>query len=139
MGLELHSIENAIESLERAIKVAQRKSLENAVDKDELDTIRAGVIQNFEFTYEQCWKFMKRWLEENVNSESADGVSRRELFRMSAESRLLSDVDKWMEFHRARNITSHTYNAAIAQDVYTVTLEFLPYAKDFLEKLRKAR
>ena len=44
-------------------------------------TIAAGVIQNFAFTYELCWKFMKRWIEENVNSEIVDGVTRRELFR----------------------------------------------------------
>jgi len=53
---------------------------------------------------------MKRWLDENIGSTVADGVTRRELFRLSAENRLRNDVDTWMEFHRSRNLTSHTYN-----------------------------
>ena len=52
---------------------------------------------------------MKRWLEENVGSASVDGVPRRELFRLAAESRLIADLPRWMEFHQARNQTSHTY------------------------------
>jgi nucleotidyltransferase substrate binding protein (TIGR01987 family) len=136
--LELKSIRDATLSLERSINVALRKKNEGNAEIDEIETIRAGVIQNFEFTYEQCWKFMKRWLGENINSESVDGVSRRELFRMSAENKLIIDVDKWMEFHRARNITSHTYDEDTAQEVFDKTLEFLPFAKAFLERLEKS-
>jgi hypothetical protein len=35
---------------------------------------------------------MKRWLEENVGSASVDGVPRRELFRLAAESRLIEEL-----------------------------------------------
>ncbi len=139
MSLELKSIRNAVESLERSINVALRKQNDPNVDIDEKDTIRAGVIQNFEFTYEQCWKFMKRWHEENINPESVDGITRKELFRLSAENKLIEDVEKWMEFHRARNITSHTYDGNTANEVFHKTVEFLPFAKAFLVRLDKVK
>jgi len=137
MSLEISSLRKGIGSLERAINVAIGKQADDEVSKDEMETIEAGVIQNFEFTYELCWKFMKRWIEENINAETIDGVTRRELFRVSAESKLIIDVNKWMEFHKARNSTSHIYDEKIADEVFAASLSFLPYAKDFLIRLEQ--
>lgn len=54
--------------------------------------LRAGVIQNFEVAYEQCWKFIERWIRENRAPENADHPrSRKELFRMAARHGLISD------------------------------------------------
>lgn len=77
-------------------------------------TLKAG-IQNFEVAYELCWKFIKRWLEHNVSPNAVAGVSRRELFRYAAENLLIRDVDQWMDFHAARNKTSHIYDQAVAE------------------------
>lgn len=137
MGLEISSLKRGIASLERAINVGVSKQADDKTSRDEMETIKAGVIQNFEFTYELCWKFMKRWIEENINSEIIDGVTRRELFRVSAESRLILDVNKWMEFHKARNCTSHIYDEKIAEEVFTASVSFLPYAKEFLTQLEQ--
>ena len=59
MALDLSSLQKAVSSMERAINVATRM-IEDEVDTDQEEVIRAGVIQNFEFTYELCFKFMKR-------------------------------------------------------------------------------
>jgi len=102
---------------------------------DDLDTVKAGVIQNFEVAYEQCWKFMKRWIERNVSPDIVDGVTRRELFRVSAENRLIDDVSVWMEFHQSRNLTAHTYDAENAGHAFSAALIFIDSAKDFLKRL----
>lgn len=80
---------------------------------------------------------MKRWLEEQIGAAYVDGVPRRELFRLAAENRLLTDVDRWMDFHQARNRTSHTYDTAIAEIVLRESLAFLPAAQEFLHRLEQ--
>ena len=134
MLLDLSSYKKCIQSLESAI-IVYRQYEQNSCDLAVIQAIRAGVVQNFEFTYEQAWKYMKRWLDLNIGATVVDGVTRRELFRIAAESRLLEDVDAWMRFHQARNITSHTYDAAVSAEVAQVAVEFLQHAKDLLARL----
>lgn len=132
MALELDSLEKAIGVLERSLRVADGRSGGHA---DLVETLRAGVVQNFEVAYEQSWKMMKRWLEANVSPGDVDGVARRQLFRLCHENRLIDDVDAWMDFHRSRNETSHTYNAETAEVVFSVARDFLPAAEDVFKRI----
>jgi nucleotidyltransferase substrate binding protein (TIGR01987 family) len=110
MTLEGESLELAIEALRRALDTVTR--YEDTPDTDLRETLQAGVIQNFEVAYEQSWKFMQRWLRENLNPEDADFPrSRKDLFRMAARQGLVSDPLPWFEFAEARNLTSLSYDA----------------------------
>ena len=136
MALDLSSIQKAVHSLERSINVASG-IITGDVTTDLEEVLRAGVIQNFEFTYELCWKFMKRWLEENFGNTLVDGVTIKELFRISAENKLITDVDAWFNYHTKRNITSHTYDLNTAGDVYSTAITFLGDAKKLLYRLEE--
>lgn len=125
MPLDLENLRNAIASLDQALLHSQDPALVNRSDVTLGPVLRAGVIKNFEFTYELSWKLIKGWLEINVSPNTADGVTRRELFRLGAEQRLIDDVDRWMEHHSARNDTSHTYRETIANEVYAAIPAFL--------------
>jgi len=65
MTLELSALEKAVNSFEKAVYAVNTAPHISGLDEDILDTVKAGVIQNFEFTYELCWKFIKRWLQAN--------------------------------------------------------------------------
>lgn len=135
MTLDLSSLRKAVESLEKTLTVADDEAFMSRLNEDQKEAIRAGVIQKFEFTYELCWKFMRRWLEVNLGSVYVEGVARRQLFRLSAEHRLVSDVDQWMEYHDARNEIAHTYDESTAEDVFETAHRFLADAQELLHAL----
>ncbi len=137
MALNLTSLSNSIKSLERSILTYHKLSKDKSITDDDMETIKAGVIQNFEVAYEQCWKFMKRWIEENVSPDLADGVSRKELYRVSAENKLISDIEAWMSFNKSRNITFHTYNSRNSEITFKTSLLFITIAKDFQKRLEE--
>ncbi|MDR1560651.1 MAG: nucleotidyltransferase substrate binding protein [Clostridiales bacterium] len=132
--LEITGLKNAVQAYERGLNVVLRKD-DKSTPEDEIEILRSGLIQSFEFCYELCWKYMKRWIEMNISPDAADGVTRRELFRRAAENRLITDIDKWMIFHAARNRTSHIYNEDVADEVFKVAKTFLPFARDLVERL----
>ncbi|MCK5799307.1 MAG: nucleotidyltransferase substrate binding protein [Deltaproteobacteria bacterium] len=137
MPLDLTSLRRAAETLQRVSTAACSEERLAVLDDDLREAIRAGVIQSFEFTYELCWKFMKRWLEANLGRSQVDGVSRRHLFRLAAEHRLIENVDRWMDHHHARNRTSHTYDDTIAQEVFENAIAFVDDARGLLGQLEK--
>lgn len=128
MELDLTSLEKALKSFDRAV-VFSKERLNNQVSETESNVIKAGVIQNYEFTYELCWKYMKRWLELNLMPGLLDGVSRKELFRYALENKLIVNFDDWVKYHELRNTTSHTYNYEVAEEIYEIAYDFLNDAK----------
>ena len=130
MALDLSSLNKAINSMERAVNRSQRTP-----DDEEL---RDAVIQRFEYTYELCWKMLKRQLEEESPYPSAvDALSFRDLLREGAEKGMIRCVEDWFIYREQRNITSHTYDENKAISVYNTALNFLPDARDLLNELEK--
>ena len=117
MGLNYSSLQKAIVALERGITIYQKKK-EQYVLEDEMEIIKSGIIQNFEICYEISWKLMKKWLEENIGRTEVDGISRKELFRIASQNKLIDDIEKWFVFHEARNMTSHDYDGIKAEEVF---------------------
>jgi len=101
------------------------------------ETLRAGVIQNFEVAYGVAWKMMKRWLEINVSPTLFEGTTKKELFRHAAENHLIADTVPWFDFHRSRNITAHTYNQANAKAATELARKFFSEATDLLNRLEQ--
>jgi nucleotidyltransferase substrate binding protein (TIGR01987 family) len=135
MPLELDSLQKAVAAPSRVLARSDDLEFMRGLDEVARNAIKSGVIQHFEFTYELCWKFIKRWLEMNVSAVAVDGVTRRELFRQGAENRLIDDVEQWMRYHDARNKTAHTYQPEIAESVYGIAHDFAPDAQRLVKAL----
>jgi nucleotidyltransferase substrate binding protein (TIGR01987 family) len=124
MQFNLASLEKALSSLNVAL----------ALPKD--DIVRDSVIQRFEYTYELSWKFLKRFLELDLTKSEVDTLNRRELFRIATEKGYISDPKMWFAFHESRNITSHTYNELVAEQVYLLAKSFAPVCAELLARLK---
>ena len=135
MALVLDSLQKAVSALAAVLAKSDDVEFMHSLDDVARNAIKAGDIQYFKCTYELCWKFIKRWLETNISAGVADGVTRRELFRLAAENRLLDDVEQWMRYHEARNLTSHIYQPEIAERVYNTAHDFARDAARLLAAL----
>jgi nucleotidyltransferase substrate binding protein (TIGR01987 family) len=130
MRLDLSSLRKAIDSLGRAIK----RSKGNPDDEE----LRDAVIQRFEYTYELCWKMLKRQLEaESPNPAIIDTLSFHDLFREAAEKGFIDKVESWFTYREQRNITSHTYDQKKAVSVQQTAFMFINDAQKLLLALEK--
>jgi nucleotidyltransferase substrate binding protein (TIGR01987 family) len=128
-GLDLSSLSKALRSLQRAVD----RSIVDTSDEE----VRDAVIQRFEYSYELCWKMLKRTIErESPVPAEVDRMSFRELVREGGERGIIAHVERWMEYRSQRNITSHIYNESKALSVYQTALRFLPDALSLLTELQ---
>ncbi|MEW6012320.1 MAG: nucleotidyltransferase substrate binding protein [Elusimicrobiales bacterium] len=135
MKLDFTSFEKAINSFKSALDFIDSEEFKS-FSEDKKNVIKAGVIQNFEFTYELSWKFIQRYLKENINKEIVEGLSGRELFKYAKEKKLIEDIDLWLTFHQARNETSHTYDQEKSEEIIKIAKIFLPESKKLLSILK---
>jgi len=128
--LDFTSLHKAVASLNRAIVRARA-----ATDDEEL---RDAVIQRFEYTYELCWRMIKRSVEaEAAVPADIDALSFKALMREAAERGIIEDVTSWLVYREQRNITAHTYDAEKAHSVYQTAVEFLQAARAVLAELER--
>ncbi|HOX39590.1 MAG TPA: nucleotidyltransferase substrate binding protein [Candidatus Brocadiia bacterium] len=137
MDLDLTSLQKAVKSLEDTVAVARDLEFMSELNEFQQNAVRAGVIQNFEFTFELCWKFMRRWVHLNTPLAEADPLTQKALFRAAAREGLIEDPVRWFAYSDARNATSHTYDGAVAREVFEMAAQFLGDAKRLLDQLER--
>lgn len=101
----------ALAKLQDAVRLAQQRPL------SELE--QQGLIQAFEYTHELAWKTLKDFLESRgVQNLYGSRDTTREAFKQG----LLPNGEVWMKMIESRNLTSHTYNESVAQQVADAVL-----------------
>ncbi len=137
MALDFHSLELAVSQLKKSIEFSTKELATN--DPEIFEQFRNSVIQCYEFTYELCWKMVKRRVEADAPDPSlVDRMSFKELMREAAERGYIADPTVWFQYREDRNLASHTYSEGIAQQVYVRALLFLKDAENLLNKLKKS-
>lgn len=134
MSLSLNSLKKSIDALHRSVKISDTEMKDLHPNLQE--TVRAGVIQNFEVAYEQSWKMIQRWIKENRSAEEAENPrTRKDLFRMAARDGLISDPLLWFGYGESRNLTAHTYDQDKAEEVFQTARKFVVDAQYLLDQL----
>jgi len=102
------------EKLEDCQKAYQR--LEESLQLEPvLDIVIDGVIQRFEFTFEQSWKLMQAYLQYDGIEEAK---SPRTTIRAAFKYGLINEGDEWINMMLDRNKTSYLYDANLAKAIY---------------------
>ena len=75
---------------------------------------KAGIIQFFETSFELSWKLMKDYLE----YLGYDIKSPRDSIKTGFQVKIILDGELWLDALMDRNLTVHTYDEEIANEVY---------------------
>jgi nucleotidyltransferase substrate binding protein (TIGR01987 family) len=120
-----------LENLERAHRQLC-KFLSSPIE-DERD--RAGVVQAFEFTFELFWKTMQKL----AAKQSLPAASPRAALQAGLGMALISleKQETWAAMLRDRNLTSHTYNEDLANEIFhRIVGQYVACFAETLEKMR---
>lgn len=97
-------------------------------------TQKAGLIQFFEMSFELSWNLMRDYLEEQGFQEIRFP---RDTIKTAFETDLISDGHTWLLALKNRNLTSHTYDEAMADKVVTeITAHYYPLLKQLYTRLK---
>lgn len=97
--------------------VAQLHDAQSLADSRPLSRLEEqGFIQAFEYSFELAWHVLKDFLESRGVREL---YGSRDVIRAGFQRDLLADGSVWMAMIESRNLTSHTYDEAVAQRVIT--------------------
>jgi len=88
--------------------------LKMTVEKENLNEIeKAGLIQFFEVGFELAWKVMKDYLV----AEGYEVKSPRETIKQAYQYGLIEDGTLWLEALEKRNLSAHTYDESILDEL----------------------
>ncbi len=128
--LSYETLEKAVTSIEEGLIEFQKYP--------HLLSIRDGIIQRFEIAMDLSWKLMQRVLKDTYQIDFNNLRTKKDLFREAATYQLITNVDHWFTHYEARNNTSHTYDAKIAEQVFSNIAIFLPDAHELIKRLYNA-
>lgn len=125
----LDNFSTALSQLESAVHVSKSRQLN--------DLEKQGIIQAFEFTHELAWNVLKDYFEYQGNMAITGS---RDASREAFQKGLIKNGTAWMEMIKSRNLTSHTYNKTIAEDIVKkiITLYFEEF-KNFEVKMNSLK
>lgn len=96
----------ALKQLTQAVELFRQRPLS--------DLEKQGVIQGFEIVHELAWNMLKDFL---VYEGITGIVGSRSAMREAFQRELLSDGELWLDMIEKRNLSSHTYNKGIAEEL----------------------
>lgn len=90
-------------------------------------------IQCFEFVIELYWKLLKHMLRHKEMIVSTP----RDVFKEAYAAKWLDDETIWISMLKDRNLSSHTYNEDLAQEILARIPKYLPIIRKTFETLKE--
>lgn len=97
----------------------------------ETDVSRDAGIQRFEFCFELAWKAV----QEKAVREGLECQSPKGCIRLAFKHGWIEEEPGWLAMLEDRNRTSHTYDEALAKDVYSRLGRYVPLLENLAARL----
>jgi nucleotidyltransferase substrate binding protein (TIGR01987 family) len=88
--------------------------LDDALAQPKTEWTRDSAIQRFGFTFELAWKAVATVAQ----AHGVEARSPREAFKQAFALGWVTDEDVWLRMLDDRNRTTHTYNEAVAEEIF---------------------
>lgn len=102
----IQRLQNWNRALTQLTKFMQRDSLNELEEQ--------GLIQSFEYNHELAWKTQKDYLEDQGYDEL---YGSKNVARKAFEVGLINSGEVWLNMIKSRNLSSHTYNQEVTQEI----------------------
>ncbi|HJV35040.1 nucleotidyltransferase substrate binding protein [Geomonas sp.] len=102
----LAHFEKALAQLRKGVELSRQRALSEIEQQ--------GLIKAFEFTHELAWNVLKDFFEYQGNVSI---MGSRDATREAFQRGLITAGEEWMEMIKSRNMTSHTYNQEVADEI----------------------
>ena len=112
--MDIHPDERRVVKLAKAVE-SLRSMLSRFEREPGDDAVRDAVIARFETAFELAWKSIRDWLAENHPEVEVFGA--KSTLTKAFELGLVRDADAWSRMLKNRNLTTHTYDQALAVQV----------------------
>jgi nucleotidyltransferase substrate binding protein (TIGR01987 family) len=106
-----------------------------ALEAPETDLTRDAAIQRFEFCFELAWKV----IQERARAEGLDCQSPKGCLKLAYKNGWIGEEAGWVAMLEDRNRTAHTYDEALAKDVYRRFSGYLPLFRSLDTAMRNPR
>jgi nucleotidyltransferase substrate binding protein (TIGR01987 family) len=120
MNIKLNHFKQAIENLEEVLK------------ENKTDIVRDSAIKRYEICYELAWKTVQEKLK-NQGLEVCR--SPKECFKQAFYQEWIDNELLFSDMIKNRNLTTHTYDSELAENVYLDIKNYLPLFKELLQKI----
>ncbi|MEZ0322941.1 MAG: nucleotidyltransferase substrate binding protein [Hydrogenothermaceae bacterium] len=110
-------------NFEKALKqLSNGISLYNERELTEIE--KQGLIQTFEYSFELAWNLIRDYL---IYQGIADIRGSRDSFKLGFKYSLIDNPDIWFEMIVSRDLTTHTYNEDLAEEILQkIAKEYFP-------------
>ena len=121
------NFKKAMQQLHNAVELSQQRAL-SYLEKQ-------GAIKAFEFTHELAWNVFKDYLQDQ-GFQHINGS--KDATRAAFKIGLIADGEQWMAMIQSRNLSTHTYNQVIAEQLMeTIIKHYFPLFVELQSEMGK--
>ena len=128
----MDKMQEKLDKLKEAV-VRLKEALDD-YDRLQVDSIRDGVIQRFEFCTELAWKTVREYL---IDQGYTEINSPKAVMKQAYADHVISDETVWLQILDARNRTSHIYDENTAKEIFSqIKSVFFPAFTELIDQIK---